>query len=140
MKKRINTKRKRAVEIINSASEHDIQSAFFDYLAVKHPKLPAFAIPNQGKRSYGAYRYFVKEGFRAGVPDVFIAKHNIMFAGLFIEFKTLNGKRTEKQIEWGEKLNKAGYIVTTCYDLNTAIQELEAYLLIDDDLKDIDYE
>ena len=118
-------------------SEHDEQTALFSWAAMMQNRHPAlgllFAIPNAGKRSIGAARYYLAEGLKSGMPDVFLTYPNGGYHGLFIEMKALGGKISEHQKAWIEALTEAGYIVYVCYSFEDAKYIICAYLGIEDE-------
>jgi len=131
-------------QLASSGSEDGNQMALFAWAALNTEQYPQlknlFAIPNGGNRHIVEAIKFVGTGTRAGVPDVMLAwpiqKNNDWqdYRGLFIEMKKemyrnrKNGGRSEKQIEWGNRLIAAGYCVRTCYNWIEAKDTLIAYL------------
>ncbi len=112
-------------------SEHDIQKLFCNYMDLK--KIVYFAIPNgiflkDKKSSYAIMNKMKAEGFKNGVPDLFIAHATKLYNGLFIEMKTKTGKVSKVQKEWIDKLNKQGYKAVVCNSLDNAIKETDNYL------------
>ena len=119
-------------------SEHSEQQAVFEWAALmegQHPELALlFAIPNAGKRSYGAAKWMKAEGLRAGIPDIFLA-HPVTdystdydICGLFIEMKIGKNKPTAEQEWWIEALNEEGYRAEVCYSADEAIRTIKDYL------------
>ena len=130
-------------------TEHAEQSAVFEWAALMSNRYPAlqllFAIPNAGKRSYGAAAWMRNEGLKKGVPDMFLPSvyrpgqgnddEYILpnYAGLFIEMKAKPNKPTEEQAWWIEALNEEGYRAEVCYSADEAIRVICDYLGITDD-------
>lgn len=56
-----------------------------------------------------ALRYYLAEGLRPGVPDVFVAVQAGGFPGLFLEFKRKGGKLSKDQAVWRDRLKNDGY-------------------------------
>ena len=143
-KNKSNTKSITPEQLALSGSEDGNQMALFAWAALNTEQYPQlknlFAIPNGGNRHIVEAIKFVGTGTRAGVPDVMLAwpiqKNNDWqdYRGLFIEMKKemyrnrKNGGRSEKQIEWGNRLIAAGYCVRTCYNWIEAKDTLIAYL------------
>jgi len=143
-KNKSNTKSITPEQLALSGSEDGNQMALFAWAALNTEQYPQlknlFAIPNGGNRHIVEAIKFVGTGTRAGVPDVMLAwpiqKNNDWqdYHGLFIEMKKemyrnrKNGGRSEKQIEWGNRLIAAGYCVRTCYNWIEAKDTLIAYL------------
>jgi hypothetical protein len=118
------------------ASEHQIQSSFFELLAIKYKDIYrlAFAVPNGGHRHLGVAIKLKKEGVKSGVPDVFIAYAPKDKKGLWIEFKAHPNKLSEAQLEWMTKLLGQGYEAAVCYSLEEAENVLIHYMGQDDNV------
>lgn len=90
-----------------------------------------FAIPNGGKR-FGREAVRLKaEGVRSGVPDLYFAYPCNGYHGLFIEMKRSKKSAShvdDKQVQWQERLNKAGYLSVICYGAEDAIRTISNYL------------
>lgn len=114
-------------------TEHSEQAAVIEWAAFMANGQPAlrniFAIPNAGKRSIGAARFYQAEGLKAGVPDLFLAWPASGYAGLFIELKSQIGRTTEQQDIWLSRLSDAGYKAVMCRGADEAIAMIEAYLV-----------
>lgn len=96
----------------------------------KYPELDLlFHIPNGGKRDAREAARFKQLGVKAGVPDLCLPAPRGMFHGLFIEMKSPDGKVTEKQKEWLEKLTKQGYDTAVCYSFEEAQKKIIEYIL-----------
>ena len=71
-------------------------------------------------------------GHSAGFPDLFICKPyrglEILYCGLFIEFKSLKGKITPEQTEWLHYLDDNGYQTAVCNTYEKAIAVIKEYL------------
>lgn len=113
-------------------SEHGEQAAFFDYVRWKSNSNSKyqniFAIPNAGRRSYGALKYYLAEGLTPGIPDVFVAQPILNHSGMFIEFKSSTGKLSTNQSLHIAKLSSAGYLCVVARNATQAIDVLEKYL------------
>ncbi len=113
--------------------EHDIQVAFFDWVRLAEKMHPAlqlvFAVPNCAKRGYALAARMVKEGLRAGVPDVMLPVARQGFVGLAIEFKrTASTKPSDVQLEYIGKLVKENWLVVVLADSEAAIKTVKNYL------------
>lgn len=110
-------------------SEHEIQKAFFQWLAFKNPKVYrlAFAIPNGGHRHIAVAAKLKAEGVKSGVPDIFIPVAQKGFHGLFIEVKTEKGTPTKAQLIMMDELASQGYMVVLCKGLDAIIDTVESY-------------
>lgn len=119
----------RIKSITEKSSEHEIQSAYMDWVARQIPQDERydyiFAVPNAGKRSWATGKKFVREGLRAGVLDVCIdyPVSNLdrrWIPGARIEFKAGRNKTTTEQDLWICKYIKAGYCVAVSYSWEAA--------------------
>ncbi len=70
----------------------------------------------------------IKEGLRAGVPDVILAVPVGGYHGLFIEMKVEGRKASPWQLRWHERLKRYGYKVETCYGWEEAKDVILEYL------------
>jgi len=114
-----------------SPSERQSQIAVVQYLRVRYPDVLFWATPNGGSRNAIEAANLKKEGVRAGVPDLFIAKPGDRFApyhGLFIEMKAKNGRLSFAQNGVIEKLRFEMYKVEVCYSVDQAIKVIDEYL------------
>lgn len=113
-------------------SEHVIQSQVFRWAELQsgvHPELRLlFAIPNSGKRSYALAAYMRAEGLRAGFPDMGLPVARCGFSALYIEQKAKDGKVSDNQRAWHEKLRKENNLVEVCYGFEATIDILTRYV------------
>lgn len=109
-------------------SEHDIQSAYFDWARLHYVARRAFAIPNGGHRSKAAAGKLKAEGVRAGVLDIFLPVPRGAYHGLWIEMKSADGRVTPDQRSEIDALVRDGYAVAVCRETLTAINVTLAYL------------
>lgn len=126
--------------------EDDFLVSVFDYLRLKHPKVLACHIANEGisgskakQLAYGAKKK--RQGKVAGMPDVMIFKQfwnpitDELSGGLALELKVYkkDGKtknypsKAQKAVH--EKLRDAGWKVEVIWSLDTAIMEIDNYLI-----------
>lgn len=113
----------------HEAKEQEVVFEWARLQKCKYPELDLlYAIPNAGKRSRFEGNNMVKQGLRAGVPDIClpVAKHH--WSGLYIELKVGRNKTSELQDEWIEKLRKYGHKVEVCYGAESAINAIKQYL------------
>lgn len=112
--------------------EHDIQSAFFDWVRLAknmHPVLKLmFAVPNAGKRSFKTAARMKAEGLVSGVPDVMFPVARRGFNGLAMEFKRPKQTPTENQLEFMDGLQKENWLVVVVTDSEAAIRTVKDYL------------
>lgn len=110
--------------------EAEIQSAFFCWMGSKYPKLRpiCFAIPNGGSRHPLEAKNLRLQGVTAGIPDVFIPVAKKSHHGLFLEFKSKNGKLTPLQSQKIDLLRGQGYQVEVCYEFDQAVNIFTNYM------------
>lgn len=123
-------------------TEHDNQVAVVSWAHYNDERYPAlkllFAVPNAGKRSIGAARFYLAEGLKSGVPDLWLpVPHEEDFVwneycGLVIEMKFGNNKTTENQDWWLQNLASVGWKTAVHYSAESAIEELKRYLGIEE--------
>lgn len=110
--------------------EHKIQSSFFQWIYWKrrdlHPYI--FAIPNGELRSKAVAIRLKKEGLKAGVSDIFLAKPTNKYHGLWMEFKAAKNKLSPVQEEFMNNMLSQGYECAVVRSLEEALIVLEKYL------------
>lgn len=109
-------------------SEHQIQSAYFDWARMHPVARRAYAIPNGGHRHIAVAGKLKAEGVRKGVLDVFIPVAAGGAHGLCIEFKAGRNNLTPEQAEEAAALVCDGYAVGVCWDTGEAIDLTLRYL------------
>ncbi|CAK0753157.1 VRR-NUC domain-containing protein [Gammaproteobacteria bacterium] len=124
-------------------SEHDQQAIVVSWAKLheaQHPELALlFAVPNAGKRSIGAAKYYLAEGLKSGVPDLILPvprdlDNGRSFVGLAVEMKDGKNKTTEKQDWWLEHLNIFGWYCAVSYSAEAAVKTICYYLEMEYDL------
>lgn len=127
-------------------SEHTEQQAVFEWASLmsnRYPELQLlFAIPNAGKRSYGAAAHMKAEGLRSGLPDLCLpiprfrelpGHGDTNYGALYIEMKRPGNKPKGNQLNWIGRLCAACNKVIVCYSADEAISVIKDYLGISDD-------
>lgn len=114
-------------------TEHDEQVRIFDFVEEKKRVVPGlellFAVPNAGKRSYGALNYYKAEGLRNGVPDLCLPVARKGYHGLYIELKRVKGGKVSPEQEWWlERLTEQSYYAVVCKGADEAIKTIIDYL------------
>ncbi|MBQ9041424.1 MAG: VRR-NUC domain-containing protein [Eggerthellaceae bacterium] len=107
-------------------SEADEQIAVVQYCELRN--LPVFHIPNEGLRSVAEGASLVRQGLRAGVPDLCIPVARGPYHSLYIEMKADGGKPTAKQVEWIWRLREEGMCAYICVGAENAIALIDRYL------------
>jgi len=107
-------------------TEHAIQAGYMEWVTIMARTdwryLNIWANPNAGKRGPRAAWLLKREGMKRGVPDITVAIQTPHAAGLYLEFKSEKGKPTKEQIEFLQRLNKAGYIAIIVRTLTEAME------------------
>jgi hypothetical protein len=98
------------------SKEHDLQVECVNWFRKTYNDL-IFAIPNGGARNVITGAKLKAEGVLAGVPDLFVAKSNQFYAGLFIEMKAEKGSVSDVQKAVIQQLRDANYCVAVCKSL-----------------------
>jgi len=129
-----------------SPTEHEEQVFLMEWAdreLFKYPQLSLlFAIPNGAKLPYRRVtnkgvaisherRKMLKEGMRAGVPDLMMAYPSKGFHGLFIEMKRAEKSLStvsEAQRDWITNLCANGYRAEICYGWEAARDVILDYL------------
>lgn len=115
-----------------TVSEDAEQEVIFEWARMMEGRYPALAmlahIPNEGKRtaSYGAKMR--RMGLKRGFPDVILPVARGGYHGLFVELKSANGKPSEEQNLWKDRLNEEGYKAVIAYGAGEAIEVITNYL------------
>jgi hypothetical protein len=111
-------------------SEHLEQKAIMKWMSIQFISEyeSTFAIPNGGSRHPAVGKKLKLEGVKAGVPDIFMALPRGQYHGLFIEYKTLNGRLQKTQREWLARLAESGYKAVCCNGIDAAMSEISNYL------------
>ena len=85
-------------------------------------------IPNGGTRDVVEGKHLKQQGVKSGVPDLCLPVPSGRYHGLYIEMKTDDGRATDAQKWWIERLNAAGYFAQVCHGWESAVRVLEWYL------------
>lgn len=116
---------------MSASLEHDIQAAYFDWVRIKANGDERYrniaAIPNGGKRSFGAAMYYKREGMEPGLPDILIAWPSGKYHGMFIETKRQGQRLRDTQKTWQERLLRAGYLAMVCFSFEGMRSATERY-------------
>src|SRR5574344_1769608 len=106
-------------------SEHAEQATLVQWLAIAHPTVRIFAIPNGGWRGKLEAMRLQIEGVSPGVPDLMLPTPRGKYHGRFIEMKRTKGGRTSaEQKDWPEHLNAQGYRAVVCKGFEEAKKEI----------------
>lgn len=99
---------------------------------VIHHSPNQFGRVNEGKerfsKAYAIMQNHLEEmGRLKGFPDLFIAKKNNLFSGLFIEMKSKTGKISDEQKKAMMVLSQSGYACYVAKDLDEFIEIVNGY-------------
>ena len=99
-------------------------------MSVVHPELISmYHIPNEGKRKRSTGARLKRMGLRKGVPDVCLPVARCGCHALYIEMKRLkDGRPTQDQLDWIERLTKQGNMAVICKGWEVAAELIEKYL------------
>lgn len=117
----------------DTPTEHQEQSALFDWWDKQHGKKPyhdlLWATPNGGNRHIATAVKLKREGVRAGVPDITFAYPVGNYHGLYIELKRVKGGHvSDAQKKMIAHLIASGFAVSVCKGASDAIGVLTSYL------------
>jgi hypothetical protein len=115
---------------IMNQSEHHEQASYISYCR-NSPILGlrfAYAVPNGVKVSVGQARKLKREGLLPGTPDVVVPIASKQYHSLYLEFKTRNGRMSDKQELMKAYLESAGFYVGVPRSHGEAIEITERYL------------
>jgi len=103
------------------------------WFSLQHPHLAPllFHIPNGGSRNPLEAKNLKRQGVKAGVPDLFLAKPSNGYCGLFIEMKYGKNKLTPLQDAYFMLLNENGFKCAVCYDFDSFRIIINQYLMKD---------
>ena len=116
-------------------TEYQIQCAFVEYVATKHPHYRQLLIhiPNEGRRSWREGKRQKALGLTRGVADLFFC-HPIIdgetqhYCGLWIEIKTGAGRISNEQKTFIAAMLAQGYQAKIARSVDEAIEIFEEYL------------
>lgn len=87
-----------------------------------------FAIPNGGKRNKITAAILKAEGVLAGVPDLCLPVHAGSCFGLWVEFKSPDGRLSKDQADYAGFLVAMGHVVLVVEEWRLAWDMTEKYL------------
>ena len=110
--------------------EHRIQSACVRWYRLQYPNMKhnLFAVPNGSKRDVVIGAKLKEEGVLAGVADLILLKSNRFYGALLIELKTPEGRQSDTQKEWQQKITNDGYKYVIVRSLEDFQREVKLYL------------
>lgn len=110
--------------------EHKLQSACVRWYRLQYPKMRhnLFSVPNGGKRDAATAAKLKDEGALAGVADLILLKSNRFYGALLIEMKTPEGRQSESQKDWQQKITNDGYKYVVVRSFEDFQREVRQYL------------
>ena len=110
--------------------EHKLQSACVRWYRLQYPKMKhnLFSVPNGGKRDAATAAKLKDEGALAGVADLILLKSNRFYGALLIEMKTPEGRQSESQKGWQQKITNDGYKYVVVRSFEDFQREVRQYL------------
>ena len=110
--------------------EHKLQAACVRWYRLQYPKMKhnLFAVPNGSKRDVIIGAKLKEEGVLAGVADLILLKSNRFYGALLIEFKTPEGRQSDTQKEWQQKITNDGFKYVIIRSLEDFQREVKLYL------------
>lgn len=110
--------------------EHKLQSACVRWYRLQYPKMKhnLFSVPNGGKRDAATAAKLKDEGAFAGVADLILLKSNRFYGALLIEMKTPEGRQSQSQKDWQQKITNDGYKYVVVRSFEDFQREVRQYL------------
>lgn len=115
--------------MLHEESRLQIQCVRWFRLQFHHLAANLIAIPNGGARRKSEAAIMKAEGVTAGAADLALFFPRGQYHGLFIEMKTPVGRQTEKQKEWQDAVETAGYKYVIARSIDQFIKIVNDYLL-----------
>lgn len=107
-------------------TEHKIQVALFDYLALaQRDNVEIRAIPNGEKRHISVASRLKAEGVRRGTPDIFVCLPGGRIA--WLEMKAAKGRLSEDQIAFRDRVLALGHLWEMASSVDEALQHLTTW-------------
>ena len=110
--------------------EHKLQAACVRWYRLQYPKMKhnLFAVPNGSKRDVIIGAKLKEEGVLSGVSDLILLKSNRFYGALLIEMKTPEGRQSDTQKEWQQKITNDGFKYVIVRSLEDFQREVKQYL------------
>ena len=112
-----------------TSTEYQECKAFWEYAQLV-PNLRNYLIKIANERTDEVWyiKSLLRIGLRSGLPDYYYPLPNKKYFGLWIEMKRANGKTTNNQEEWIDKLNKIGHYACIAHGAMEAIDIFNNYI------------
>ena len=118
------------------SEESNIQKAVFKWYCLQYPKykrsfqssLNGIFIPGTPKIRAQIVNSMKSQGMCVGQSDIFIALPRHGFHGKYIELKTLKGRPTKEQLEFGDDMVDQGYAFEIVKGLDACRSAISSYM------------
>lgn len=95
----------------------------------KYPELALlYHTANERKCSVYEGVHFKRMGVKSGVPDLHLPVPRKGYHGMYMELKSKNGRLSDNQKWWLDKLAEQGYLCVVYRDPKEAFEQLVRYL------------
>lgn len=113
--------------------EHRLQTKCVKWFRTKYRTLNhcLFAVANGGRRDEVTGAKLKAEGVLAGVADLILLRSNRYYGALLIEMKTKEGRQSEAQKAWQDKITQDCYKYVVCRSFDDFTKEVNKYLRAD---------
>ena len=116
--------------------ESDIQKAVYKWFCLQYPKykrsfqssLNGINIPADPKTVSIIINSMKAQGMCIGQSDIFIAVARHGFNGKYIELKTMTGKPTQAQLDFGDDMVEQGYAFEVAKGFDACIGAIKSYM------------
>jgi hypothetical protein len=116
--------------------ESDIQKAVYKWFWLQYPKykrsfqssLNGINIPSDPKTVSIIINSMKAQGMCLGQSDIFIAVARHGFNGKYIELKTMTGKPTQAQLDFGDDMVEQGYAFEVVKGFDACIGAIKSYM------------
>jgi len=109
-------------------NESKLQINCVKWFSYQYSDYVLLSIPNGGKRNIREAQIMKAEGLLAGAADLFLAKSNNKYFGLFIEMKFGKGKQTESQKLFEKNVTANGYQYLICRSFEEFMNVINNYI------------
>jgi hypothetical protein len=126
--------------------EEEIQKSFLQWINLQYPQLARFIfhfpmgeirphVKNKKGEWYCPSGKRLKDlGAKSGVADIFFMWRKRFFGGLWIEFKTKEGRQTKTQKDFEELCHIAKYDYHVARDIEESIKIFKSYMKLEEDM------
>lgn len=117
-------------------TEFEIQRDLYKRFRVEYPELiksfqaslNGVNLSAFGKRKFAIINSMKSNGMCVGQSDIFLAVPRHGFCGKFIELKTLTGKPSQAQLDFGDEMLSLGYAFEVAKGYDAGWSAIKTYL------------